>query len=48
VWRIDLTGVAAETGVVMLVYLDEVYERQTVRKYQKREKMKEAQPADLV
>ena len=27
VWSIALIGVAAETGVVMLVYLDEAYER---------------------
>ena len=27
---------------------DEVYEKQTVKKYQEREKMKEALPADLV
>lgn len=27
---------------------DAAYERQTVRKYQKRDKIKEAQPADLV
>ena len=26
-WSIALAGVAAETGVVMLVYLDEAYER---------------------